>query len=191
MSKHKDKDNLEIEDVVEQMQEEVIDVENDDWSINEDKLEDAIHPEWEIEQEQNSDCKDILLKTQADFANFKARVERDKSDMVFFLKQDILKKVLPSLDDLERIIKSSSKKDKDSPIYEGLLALQKKLSCDLEKMWVKHFKSLWEEVNPDRHDVMTTLVWKPEWIICDEFEKWYLLDSKVLRHSKVIVWAWE
>jgi molecular chaperone GrpE (heat shock protein) len=38
---------------------------------------------------------------------------------------------------------------------------------------------------------MTTVPWKKEWIICDEFEKWYMLWDRVLRHAKVVVWAWE
>ena len=184
MSEHKDKDDLETEDILEQMEEEINDIENEDGSIDEEKLEEAVSPE-------DEKCKDILLKTQADFANFKARTERDKTDMIFFLKQDIFKKILPVLDDLERMIKATQDEDKNTPMYEWIIALHKKLNSDLEKMWVSNFKSLWEEVDPDKHDVMTTVPWKPEWIICDEFEKWYELNSRVLRHAKVVVWAWE
>jgi molecular chaperone GrpE len=186
MTKHRDKDkeNLEQEDILEQMEEEIIEVENEDWSINEEKLEEAVSSE-------DYKCKDILLKTQADFANFKARTERDKADMVFFLKQDIFKKILPALDDLERIIKATLEGNRNTPIYEWVVALQKKLTSDLEKIWVKAFISLEIEVNPDKHDVMTTVPWKPEGIICDEFEKGYELDGRVLRHAKVVVWAGE
>lgn len=183
MTKYKDKDKevLETEDILEQMEEEINEVENEDWSINEDKLEDSISPE-------DEKYKDMLLKTQADFANFKARTERDKADMIFFIKQDIFKKILPTLDDLERIIKATLPENKDTPIYEWVVVLQKKLTSDLEKMWVKSFISIWEQIDPDKHDVMTTVPWKPEWIICDEFEKGYELDWRVLRHAKVVVW---
>ena len=184
MSEHKDKQNLETEDIIDQMEDEIEEIENDDGSINQEKLEEAISPE-------DEKIKDILLKTQADFANFKARTQRDKADMVFFLKQDIFKKVLPALDDLERIIKATSEENKNTPIYEWVVGLQKKLTSDLEKMWVKPFVSVWESVDPDKHDVMTTVPWKTEDIICDEFERWYFLDSRVLRHAKVVVWAWE
>jgi molecular chaperone GrpE len=51
--------------------------------------------------------KDMLARNQADFDNFKKRTERDKDDMIFFLKLDIFKKILPRLDDLERIIKNT------------------------------------------------------------------------------------
>jgi len=116
-------------------------------------------------------------KTQADFQNFKSRTQREKAEMIFFLKQDILKKVLPVLDDLERIINSTLDENKNTPIYEWVVALYKKVSSDLEKMWVKSFESLWKESNPDKHEVMTTIPGKKEGIICDEFERWYELEK--------------
>lgn len=186
MAKHKDKDFLEEEEIEEQVEQEVEEIEDNSWEIDEDKLEEELNPEPEDES-----CMDKLLKTQADFQNFKSRTQREKSEMIFFLKQDILKKVLPVLDDLERIINSTLDENKNTPIYEWVVALYKKVSSDLEKMWVKAFDSLWKESNPDRHEVMTTLPGKKEGVICDEFEKWYELDGKVLRHAKVVVWAWE
>jgi molecular chaperone GrpE len=50
----------------------------------------------------------------ADFENFKKRVDRDKNDMIFFLKQDIFKKLLPLIDDLERIIKNTDPENTDT-----------------------------------------------------------------------------
>jgi len=184
MSEHKNKEILEEDNIIEQMEDDIKEVENEDWTINEEKVENNIFPE-------DEKCLDRLMKTQADFDNFKARTERDKVGMTFFLKQDIFKKTLPVLDDLERIIKATSEENKKTPIYEGITALYNKFSGDLEKMWVKSFVSLGEEVNPDKHDVMTTIPWRIEWIICDEFEKGYELEGRVLRHAKVIVWAWE
>ena len=182
MSENKRKEELEQDDILEQMEDEIEEVENETENIEN---------ETEELSEEDEKCKDILLKTQADFANFKARTERDKADMVFFLKQDILKKVLPAIDDLDRIIKATLDEHKETPIYEGVVALHKKLSWDLEKMWVKAFDSLWEEVDPDKHEVMTTVPWQKEGVIFDEFEKGYMLDGRVLRHAKVVVWAWE
>jgi len=84
-------------------------------------VEEAISPE-------DESCLDKLAKTQADFMNFKARTERDKADMIFFLKQDIFKKILPAIDDLERIINATLDENKNTPIYEGVVALHKKLT---------------------------------------------------------------
>jgi molecular chaperone GrpE len=70
----------------------------------------------------------------ADFENFKKRTERDRDDMIFFLKQDIFKKILPRLDDLERIIKNTPKELQNNPLFEGVISMESKLVADLNKM---------------------------------------------------------
>jgi molecular chaperone GrpE len=62
-----------------------------------------------------------------------------------------------------------------------------KLLTDLEKLGVKPFSSIWEKVNPLKHEVMTVVPWKEADVVFDEFEKGYLLWDKVLRPAKVIV----
>jgi len=177
MAKHKDKEILEEQEqeIEEQLEEELEEMQDSE--------------EVEEVSEEDEACMDRLVKLQADFENFKARTQREKSDMIFFLKQDILLKVLPRLDDLQRMLQNTPENERKGALYEGLVTLEKKLVSDLEKMWVKSFKSCGWEVNPDKHEVMTTVPGKKEWIICDEFEKWYELDWRVLRHAKVVVWA--
>jgi len=187
---NEEKNKLEEQDIVEEMLEEIEEIENEDGTINEEKLDEAISPVEEITPEEEK-CMDVLARTMADFDNFKKRTERDKQDMIFFLKQDIFKNILPRLDDIERIIKNTPEELQNNPLFEGLVSMQKKLIEDLGKMWVKQFDSVWHEINPDMHDVMTTVPWKEDGIIFDEFEKGYKLWDKVLRHAKVIVWAWK
>ena len=179
-----EKNIIEEDDILEQMEDEIEEIENDDGSIDEDKIKEEVSPE-------DEKCKDILARTVADFDNFRKRTERDKQDMIFFLKQDILKKILPRLDDLERIIKNTPEELKDNALFEWVLSMESKLISDFDKMWVKPFDSKGSEVNPDMHDVMTTVPGQKEDIIFDEFEKGYMLWDKVLRHAKVVVWAWE
>lgn len=177
----KDKNSILEEDILDEMQEEIEQMQDSEQNLD---TEDT----WKQENETDK-TKELLAKTMADFDNYKKRVQRDREEMIFFLKWDILKKILPRLDDLERILKNTPEDLKTNPLYEWIVSMQKKLLEDLEKLWVKPFESIWETVNPDFHDVMTVVPGKETWIIFDEFEKWYLLDSKVLRHAKVIVWA--
>lgn len=146
----------------------------------------------ELDQNQNdeiSKLKELLARTQADYNNFKMRSERDRQDMIFFLKYDIFKKILPRVDDLERIIKNTKDEEKQTSIYEAVLAMHKNYSKDLESMWVLSFESIWMEVDPDKHEVMTQIPSETPWVIIDEFEKGYTLWDRVLRVAKVIVWA--
>ena len=111
--------------------------------IDEEKLEDV---QTESDSEINK-LKDTLARTQADFVNFQQRTARDKNYMVFFLKADILKKILPRIDDLERMITNTPEEMRTGALYEGIISMQTKLLSDLDKMDVKPFDSKGEEVN--------------------------------------------
>jgi molecular chaperone GrpE (heat shock protein) len=65
--------------------------------------------------------------------------------------------------------------------------MERSFKKDLENAKVKSFDSIWEDVDPNKHDVMTKIPWK-DWVIVDEFEKWYELEWRVLRVAKVVVW---
>ena len=178
-----------IKDLQENLQEEI---EQLDLEEQENKEEEFIQEDLEEKTDEDSQIKKLkeqLARTQADYNNFKMRNERDREDMIFFLKYDIFKKILPRLDDLERIIKNTKEEDKTWPLYEWILAMEKSLKRDLESMWVKSFSSIWEELNPDKHEVMTQVPSDTPDIIIDEFEKWYMLWDRVLRVAKVIVWT--
>lgn len=177
-----EKELKEEQDIIQEMQDEVSEIENESWEIDEEKLEEAQNPE-------EYKCRDMLAKVSADFDNYKKRVERDKLDMIFFLKNDIFKKILPRIDDLDRIIKNTPEELKQNALFEGVVSMQSKFLSDLERLWVKTFDSIWEKVDPNKHDVMTAVPWKEPWIIFDEFEKGFMLEDRVLRHAKVIVWA--
>lgn len=181
MSKTHDKDEVREEDLSSQAQQEA-ELYEEQEDIIEEQAEEIEKDESEIGR-----LKDMLARSSADFENFKKRTERDKSDTIFFLKSDIFKKILPRLDDLERIIKNTPEDLQVWALYEWVVTLQKQLLKDIEKLWVISFESVWEEVNPEKHEVMTQVPGE-EWKIIDEFEKWYVLWERVLRVAKVVVW---
>jgi molecular chaperone GrpE len=112
-----ERNKIEEEDIIEEMKQEVEEIENEDGEVDEEKVEEALHPEEEITPEDEK-CRDVLARTMADFDNFKKRTERDKTDMIFFLKQDIFKKILPRLDDLDRIIKNTPDELQANALFE-------------------------------------------------------------------------
>lgn len=177
-----ERQEIEEEEVLEQMEDEVEEVQDENGEIIDEELEESqtwIDPEI-------YKLKDLLSRTQADFDNFKKRTQRDREDMIFFLKSDIYKKILPRVDDLERIIKNTPEDFRNTALYEWIIAMEKNFKKDLENAKIKTFDSIWCEVDPNKHDVMTKIPWK-DWIIVDEFEKWYELDDRILRVAKVVV----
>ena len=194
-------DWVDIDNEREQEIEENTDYSNDDdgeldddefgWEENNEEKDDFIDSassaEWRNSENSNIiQLKNQLARTQADYQNFKQRTENQKSDMIFFLKQDIFKKILPRLDDLERIIANTPENEQSNNAFVGIKSAVEKLQKDLKSLWVEPFESVGTEMNPDKHEVMTQVEWE-EWIVIDEFEKWYELDGKILRHAKVTV----
>ncbi len=168
---------------------------------HEEKIEEEITKEQDIieeldeaiEESKGQTCnteydklKETFSRQQADFDNFKKRVERDREDMIFYLKSDVFKKILPRLDDLQRIIAWTPEELRTWSMYDWIVSIEKKLVSDLERLWVKAFESKWKKIDPDKHEVMTQIPWK-NWIILDEFEKWYMIGDRVLRVAKVVV----
>lgn len=80
------------------------------------------------------ELKERYIRLQADFENFKKRIERDREDMLFFLKYSILKRFLERVDDLERILKNTSGEEKQTKVYEGLVSLYQAFLKDFESL---------------------------------------------------------
>lgn len=133
--------------------------------------------------------RDQLARAQADYQNLKMRGERDRADMVHFLTEKLLSPLLTQIDNLDRAVKIKDGVTDDT-FVDGVRAVQSGLQKYLENQGVKAFDSVGQEVDPDKHEVLSQAPGK-EGIIVTEFEKGYMLGDRVLRHAKVIVGSGE
>jgi molecular chaperone GrpE len=97
-----DNDNLnneELKDLEESLQEDLKNIQNQEENKDsnyEDRLE-----------QENKELKEALARKQADYVNFQKRTQRDREDTIFFLTKKIIEKILPTIDNLERIINNT------------------------------------------------------------------------------------
>lgn len=133
--------------------------------------------------------RDQLARAQADYQNLKMRGERDRADMVHFLTEKLLSPLLTQIDNLDRAVKIKDGVTDDA-FVDGVRAVQSGLQKYLENQGVKAFDSVGQEVDPDKHEVLSQASGK-EGVIVTEFEKGYMLGDRVLRHAKVIVGSGE
>jgi molecular chaperone GrpE len=103
-------------------------------------------------ESQTSNYKDSWLRTQADFQNYKKRIERDNEMMYLSMKGDIIKKVLPALDDLERALQNRRAED---PWADGIELIARKLQNILESEGVKKIEALGKEFDPNFHEAIS------------------------------------
>lgn len=180
-----DNDNLnneELKDLEESLQEDLKNIQNQEENKDsnyEDRLE-----------QENKELKEALARKQADYVNFQKRTQRDREDTIFFLTKKIIEKILPTIDNLERIINNTPENNQTWTLYEAVVSNYKSLLKTLDELNIKPFNSKWEQVNPDKHEVMTQIPGE-EGIIVDEFEKWYIMWDKIIRVAKVVVWNWQ
>ncbi len=146
----------------------------------------------QVEQERDM-FKDQLYRKAADYENFRRQKEREAAALLKFAEEGIIKKLLPTLDDLERVIKNADKFLADNPdakIYvDGVKLVQQKLLKMLQERGVTRIEALGKPFDVAYHEALTQVLKNDvaPGTIVDEFEAGYMLHDKVIRHAKVVV----
>lgn len=139
---------------------------------------DAIDRELEIFQD--------LQRLQADFVNYKTRVERDRGVERQFAVAETVKAFLPALDDIWRA-------ENHGDIAEGtpMAAVAQKLRSAGEKLGLVAFGDKGEKFDPEHHDalVQTPNQEVQEATVADVIEKGYRIGERMLRPAKVAVFV--
>ena len=163
-------------------------IQNEENIQNTENLNENI-PESLPDNEEIAKLREALARSQADYQNMMMRAERDRKDMQFFLMEKILKWLLVQLDNLDRAVEI--KKDvTDDAFVDGVRNVQMWLKKYLESHGVVVFDSIGQEVDPDKHEVLSQMPGE-EGKILQEFEKGYMFGDRVLRHAKVVVGSGE
>ena len=172
---------------------EVMDNENvSEEATGQNESKEELTPEAEIEnlKEQLAKEKKEYMFLMAEFDNFRKRTLREKSEIIKNAGEQVLKGLLPIVDDFERGLKASENVDDPNSIREGMLLIYNKLKKYLEQNGVKEFDPEDKEFNADRHEAISVVPVADEEAkgkILDTIEKGYMINDKVLRHAKVVV----
>ena len=126
---------------------------------------------------------DTLKRLQAEFENYKKRIDKEKEEFAKYAGALTIGKMLPVLDSFEIALKNTSDREK---FVEGMKMIYAQFHSVLEAEGVRPIKAAGEKFDPYRHEVlMKEESDKPEDTILEEFQKGYMLNDRVLRHSKV------
>lgn len=135
------------------------------------------------------ELQDKVKRQMAEFDNFRKRTEKEKSAMFEMGASDIIKKLLPIVDNFERGFKSITDEEKETPFAKGMDMVYKQTMKMLEDADVKPIEALGLEFNPELHNAVMHVEDDSvgEGIIVEEFEKGYIYRETVIRHSMVKV----
>ena len=140
------------------------------------------------------ETRDQLMRVAAEFDNFKKRMEREKSKLLKYAGENILRELLTTLDNLDRAVEqgragASDDASKFESMLQGLELTQKGLVVTLERFGVEPVGAVGLVFNPDEHDALTMEASDemPANHVLREFARGYRFKDRVLRHAQVVV----
>jgi molecular chaperone GrpE len=148
--------------------------------------------EAELEQSKTQAAENLdgWQRSRAEFANYKRRVEAERTDLVASAGAEALKRVLPAVDDFERAMQTLPADLKDHPWISGVLLVQRKLNSALEQSGVTPIVvKPGDTFDPNLHEAVThedSDQVASEQII-SEVQRGYKLGDRVLRPTMVRV----
>lgn len=137
-------------------------------------------------EEEIKNLKDIDLRRQAEWENFRKRTEKEKSDMYTIGAKEIIEHMLPIIDNFERGLKEGVEND---PFKEGMEMIYKQFLTTFEQIGVKEIPTDGEEFNPDLHNAVMQEEKEgfESGTITETFQKGYIYKERVVRHAMVKV----
>jgi len=139
--------------------------------------------------EEVKSLNDKYLRLAAEFDNYKRLIQRDQRDQIRFGNEQLLKELLPVVDNLERAIKSSREGGNSDVLIQGVELTLKQLTGALTRFHVTPIQTIGQPFNPATHQSVTSVASKkvPEQHVVEEFQRGYLLHDRILRAAMVSV----
>ncbi|MFN4146674.1 MAG: nucleotide exchange factor GrpE [Runella sp.] len=137
-----------------------------------------------------AELKEKYLRLYADFENFRRRTAKEKLELISTANEDLMKAILPVVDDFERAMASFEIATEIAPMKEGLELIFSKFTKTLEARGLKPMISKGETFDAELHESITQFPAPTEDLkgkVIDEVEKGYFLHEKVIRYAKVVV----
>ena len=140
-------------------------------------------------EEELKALNDKYLRLAAEFDNYKRLAQRDQRDQIRFGNEQLLRELLPVVDNLERAIKAAKDSKGSDGLVQGVDLTLKQLNGALGKFGVQPIPTVGEAFDPSGHQAVATVPSDqvPEKHVVEEFQRGYRLHDRILRPAMVTV----
>jgi molecular chaperone GrpE len=140
-------------------------------------------------QRQRDEYYDRLLRKTAEFDNYRKRIERDRQSMAEAAAADLVRDLLPLVDDLERALKADATAEAAEPYRRGVELIHRQLLEILRKRGVTAIEAVGADFDPHYHEAVAYDVAKGrrDGEIIEEFARGYMLGDRLIRPAMVKV----
>jgi len=136
---------------------------------------------------QRDEYLDQLQRSRAEFANFRRRTEQERLALRDRANQDLLKQVLPVLDDLQRALANVPADQAESAFVHGVQMVERKFMGALERAGVAPLEAMGQPFDPSLHEAVDIVPGSTASTVVDVFQPGYRLGSTLLRPAIVRV----
>lgn len=128
-----------------------------------------------------------LQRIHAEFVNYKARSEKEKSDSINIGKEHIIEELLPVIDTLYRAFDHAPAKLSDEPWVKGVMGLNKQLTTSLQAIGLEKIITVGQVFNPEFMEAVSVEEGDGQEIVIAEIQSGYKYNGKVVRPALVKV----
>jgi molecular chaperone GrpE len=132
--------------------------------------------------------RDLALRSQADFENYKKRAAREKEDAVKYANSSLLQRLVSILDNFELGLAAAKTESERSPIYSGMVLVQKQLNDLLEENGLQAIEAEGKKFDPNLHEAIAHEPSEtPEETVIRQARRGYRFKDSLLRPARVVV----
>jgi molecular chaperone GrpE len=153
------------------------------------KIRHAAEKALEEEKAKYAELNDKYLRLFSEFDNHRKRTAKEKLDLMATASENVIKDILPVLDDFERALQNMEKNGNESDI-QGVTLIYNKLKDTLKKKGLEEIEAMDADFNTDEHEALTMIPAPEEdkkGKVLDVIQKGYKLNGKVIRFARVVV----
>jgi len=149
----------------------------------------SLKSQLELKEKEVTENYNKYVRALADLENYKKRAMKEKSDLIKYGNENLLRDFLPILDSLDRALDTASNSNNFDSFREGLTLVRNQFLYCLEKYGVEPIAACGQDFDPNVHEAMMEVASDSheESKVVDEYERGYLLQGRLLRPSKVSV----
>lgn len=151
--------------------------------------QEQVNQDFDKLRQDHEELQNQLLRTVADMQNMRKRFQQEAQQTRQFATEDLVRELLPILDNFERTIQSAEQGATAESVLEGIKAVDRQMRSALERRGVTRVKAHGEPFDPDVHEAIVTeeSAEHPEGTVTGELEAGYKMAEKVIRPARVKV----
>jgi molecular chaperone GrpE len=147
-----------------------------------------LQAQFEEAEREKTQFKVLAQRGQADFANYRKRADEEKVEILSTAKAQVILRILPALDDVERALSQAPSNEGNSWL-EGFMLIGRKVNSILEGEGLQRIEAEGLAFNPWEHEIVSYIdvPGRPEGEVLEVTRQGYKMNGKVLRPSQVVV----